>query len=98
MTLTGTGYETYCNSETKNKIRKINVSACAVKGNTVIITVTVGGNSVDASLEIEGSDATAVKTAHFTSDEDLSGDIVITYSLTTAGALYVNTIEINPLN
>lgn len=98
MSMTGTGYATYCSSETACGISSIDVSACAKSGTQITIAVTVGGvamTSTNATNTISGSTASAVVTSNFTSDACLTGDIVITYTLGTPGALYINTIKIN---
>ena len=98
MSMTGTGYATYCSSETACGISSIDVSACAKSGTQITIAVTVGGVamiSTNATNTISGSTASAVVTSNFTSDACLTGDIVITYTLGTPGALYINTIKIN---
>lgn len=98
MSITGTGYETYCGSTTACGIKSINVSACAKSGTKITIGVSVGGvemTSANATNTVSGSNAAAVVTSNFTSDTALKGDIVITYTLSASGALYVNKISIN---
>lgn len=90
MTMTGTGYE--------GGIKSVDVSACAKSGNTVTINVTVGGvamTSTKNSYTISGSDSSSVVTAEFTSETPLTGDIVITYTLKTKGAVYVSGFAVN---
>lgn len=79
-------------------IKSIDVKACAKSGNTVTIDVTVGGvamTSTNASQTISDSNSASIITANFTSDVALTGDIVITYTLKTKGALYVSGFAIN---
>lgn len=98
MSISGSGYSSYCSSETACGINSIDVSACAKSGSKITISVTVGGvsmTSTNATNTVSGSNASAVVTSNFTSDTFLTGDIVITYNLPTPGALYVNKIQIN---
>ncbi len=98
MSMTGTGYDIYCNSTTECGITSIDVSACAKSGAQITIGVTVGGIemvSSNATNTVSGSNAAAVVTSNFTSETVLSGDIVITYTLNASGALYINKIAIN---
>ena len=79
-------------------IKSLDVKACAKSGNTVTVNVTVGGvamNCAANSATISGSNSGSIKTFNFTSDTALSGEIVITYNIKTAGALYVSGFAIN---
>lgn len=103
VTVTGVGYAEYATSQEGGAnaygIKDINIKACAAEGNEVTIGVTVGGQSMsssDATHTIVGVSYNAVVTSHFTSEELLFGDIVITYSLEEQGALYIHDILINP--
>lgn len=85
-------------SDYSGGIKSIDVKACAKSGNTVTVNVSVGGVAMSYttnSATISGSNSSAIATLNFTSDTVLTGDIVITYSLTTAGALYVSGFGIN---
>ena len=82
-------------------IKSLDVKACAKSGNTVTVDVTVGGVAMNCdanSATISGSNSGSIKTFNFTSDTALSGEIVITYSIKTAGALYVSGFAINNNN
>ena len=79
-------------------IKSLDVKACAKSGNTVTVNVTVGGvemNCAANSATISGSNSSSIKTFNFTSDTALSGEIVITYNIKTAGALYVSGFAVN---
>ena len=85
-------------SDYKGGVKSIEVKACAKSGNTITASVTVGGvemTSTQNSATISGSNSDSIATLSFTSDTVLSGDIVITYTLKTAGALYVSGFGIN---
>lgn len=85
-------------SDYKGGVKSIDVKACAKSGNTITASVTVGGvemTSTKNSATISESNSSSIATLSFTSDKVLSGDIVITYTLTTAGALYVSGFGIN---
>lgn len=101
MTITGngSGYKAFCSSSTAYGITGLSVSACAADGNTVTLGASVGGVSLTpdtASHTISGTGANAVVTTNFTSSEMLVGDIVITLSVSTAGAVYLKTLTVNP--
>jgi hypothetical protein len=85
-------------SDYNGGVKSIDVKACAKSGNTITASVTVGGvemTSTQNSATISGSNSSSIATLSFTSDKVLSGDIVITYTLKTAGALYVSGFGIN---
>ena len=78
-------------------VNSISVKACAKSGNTITVSVTVGGVEMQSakSATISGSNSSSIATLNFTSDTVLTGDIVITYTLKTAGALYISGFGIN---
>lgn len=79
-------------------VNSISVKACAKSGNTITVSVTVGGvemQSAKSAATISGSNSSSIATLNFTSDTVLTGDIVITYTLKNAGALYVSGFGIN---
>ena len=101
MTITGVGagYATFCNSTSAYGINSIDVSGCAADGNTLTLGVKVGGVSMtadQASHTISGTGADAVVTTHFSSPQLLFGNIEITLSVSTAGAVYFKSLTINP--
>lgn len=103
VTVTGSDYDVYAKAQGGGDdaygIKDIEIMVCAAEGNEVTVGVTVGGtamSSSDATHTITGVTIDAVETSHFTSDELLSGDIVITYTLKNQAALYINDILINP--
>lgn len=103
MSVTGTNYQTFVDAQTFGDsksagISSIDVKACAMKGNTLTIGVTVGGVAMtctNPTHTIGGSNAASVITCNFTGDIPLAGDIVITYTLATPGILFLNNIVIN---
>ena len=99
---TGTGYEAWSASATSDAnaigITNINVTVGAKNDNTVTIDeVSVGGIKLAAD---SGNTYTAADgqpaTIAFSSESVLTGDIVIKATLTTAGAFYLKSIEVNP--
>ncbi len=99
MTFTGTGYATFCDSETAQGISTISLLVGATNDVTVTGSVTVGG--VEMSPMSEGSNS--YKAANnvagpisFYSESLLTGDIVIDLTISSQGALYVKEISINP--
>ena len=76
-------------------IKSLDVKACAKNGNTVTVTVTVGGVAMNYETNSATISSGAIETFNFTSDTALSGEIEITYSIKTAGALYVSGFAIN---
>lgn len=99
MTITGTGYKEFCNDASAYGISNIDVSACAASGNDITIGVSVGGVDMTpdvATHTISGSNASAVVTSHFTSSSLLTGDIVVTLTHGSAGAVYFTSLLINP--
>ena len=99
VSLNGINYADYCKSSTAVGVNEVHIKAGAKNGTTITCTVSVGG--VPMSAKTSGSDSyTAASllpgTMTFTSESLLTGDIEITYQLSSAGALYLNDITINP--
>lgn len=99
VSLVGVNYADYCESSTAIGIKEVHVKAGAKNGTTITATVSVGG--VAMSAKTSGSDSytaasTVPGTMTFSSASLLTGDIEITYTLDSPGALYINDISINP--
>lgn len=99
VSLSAFDYADYCESSTAVGVKEIHVKAGAKNGNTITCTVSVGGVAMSAK-ETNSDKYTAASllpgTMTFTSESLLTGDIEITYELSSAGALYLNDITINP--
>lgn len=80
-----------------NKVTKIVVNACmGSSGDETNMTVTVGGVQIGSTVNIKS--ATTATDFTFTSEEPLSGEVVITITQTNSNklkALYIKTISIN---
>ena len=101
VSLKAVGYADYCESSTAVGINEVYVKAGAKNGTKITCTVSVGG--VAMSAKSSGSDSyTAAEgnpgTMTFSSGSLLTGDIEITYTLNTPGALYINDVTINADN
>lgn len=83
MTLTTTGYE--------GGVQTIKVNTCGASSISAKIKVTVGGKQIGTEQSLTSSS----KDFTFTSTEMLSGDIVITWTQTSAKAIYLKSISIN---
>lgn len=97
--MTAIDYADFCESSTAVGINEVHVKAGAANGTTITCTVSVGGVAMTAkstNSDKYTAASTLPGTMTFSSESLLTGDIEITYQLSSAGALYINDISINP--
>ncbi len=91
LTLKEADYKTYCESNTAYGISKIVVNTSGASGVDATLTVTVGGKALNPdSYKL----TTAATNVEFTSDNVLTGDIVLKWTV-SARAIYIKSISIN---
>ena len=101
IVFTGTGYSSWSSTQLNNEyavgIKTINVSVGAKNDNIVTVTVNVGGTEMTpvGSNEYTAAD-NRYGTLCFESDGLLEGTIVVSATLSTAGAFYLYSVDINP--
>ena len=88
MTLSTSGYT--------DGVQKIVLNTSGASGTNAKVTVTVGGTKIGSTTSLTSS----AKEYTFEADENeiLSGEIVISYTQTSAKAIYIKKIAINPAN
>lgn len=99
VSLSAIDYAEYCGSSTAVGINEIHVKGGAKKSTTITCTVSVGGVAMTAKTSGSDSytpDSAVPGTMTFTSPSLLTGDIEISYTLDTPGALYIHDVTINP--
>ena len=79
-------------SATVNDITKIVINTSGASGIAGTFTVTVGGTQIGETQTL----TTTATDYTFESDTALSGEVVISYTLTTGKAIYILSIAINP--